>query len=501
MMVIDQLLPGLFRFEDTCNVYVFECGDCSVAVDYGSGAWRSALRGLGLPPLRHVYLTHHHVDQCDGLRRGGRRSFTVHAPPGERNVIHPDGVRAVRRWIGKLGVPGSYSLLERGLAGVRFDMIGFDDHFVGTRRVRFVETPGHGRGATSLVIDHHGKQVVFCGDAAHAGATVHEPYMLEWDHWTGDGAVAAWRGVERIEALGIDLLCPSHGPVIAERPGTMLRRLSRKLLEFIDVKGNICPGEPDRYVEPQFTSSGARRLGDHLYQFGINGYLLVSGSGSGSGAALVIDPYLSDMPRLDALLAELDGVRVTDVTATHYHIDHIDAAPVLQRRKGVTLHLHPRVAEPVARLGTHDVPWLPPRAIRPDAMLPSRGTWKWNEHRLRVAPFAGQTWWHCCLMTDVDGRRVLFGGDNFQPNSRWNGTGGFCAMNGCRFREGFIRSARLVLDWKPDLLACGHGTYYRFAPSHFRKIIRWAERAERATKALCPTGSLERDYYLHPRSA
>ncbi len=25
------LLPGLIRFEDTCNVYVFACGDCSVA--------------------------------------------------------------------------------------------------------------------------------------------------------------------------------------------------------------------------------------------------------------------------------------------------------------------------------------------------------------------------------------------------------------------------------------------------------------------------------------
>ncbi len=47
-------------------------------------------------------------------------------------------------------------------------------------------------------------------------------------------------------------------------------------------------------------------------------------------------------------------------------------------------------------------------------------------------------------------------------------------------------------------MACGHGTYYRFAPSHFHKVIRWSRTAQEAVAALCPTGRLERDYYLHP---
>ncbi len=489
-----ELMPGLYRFEDTCNVYVFACDDGSVAIDFGSGKWRTALPGLGLPPLKHVYLTHHHADQCEGLQRGGKRSFTVHAPHGERALISPAAVHKARHPRELTGVPASYKLLKRGLDGVRFDMNGFGDHFIGAKRIRFIDTPGHGPGAISVVIDHHGKQVVFCGDAAHAGATVHEPYQLEWDHWTGDGAVAAWQGIKRLADLRIDLLCPSHGPVIAEQPRAMLRRLAGKLLNFAEVKGNICPGESDRYLEPRMTRSGARQVCDNLYQFGNNGYLLVSQTGAG----LVIDPFEPDLAQLDRLLAELDGVRVTDITATHYHVDHIDGAPTLKRRHGAKLHLHPRVAKPIARLGAYDVPWLPRRAIRPDNLLPVRGTWRWNEYRMRVAPFAGQTWWHCCLMTTIAGRKVFFGGDNFQPNSRWNGTGGFCAYNGCRFREGFARSAKLVLDWKPDVLACGHGTYYRFAASQFRKIIRWADKAERAAKALCPSGNLSRDYYLHP---
>jgi hypothetical protein len=99
-------------------------------------------------------------------------------------------------------------------------------------------------------------------------------------------------------------------------------------------------------------------------------------------------------------------------------------------------------------------------------------------------------------MADIDGQHVVIGGDSFQPTSRWNGTGGFCAYNGSRFAEGFIASAELLLSWKPDIIATGHGTYYRFKPSKFRKIIRWAKSAQKAVHALCPNGELERDYYL-----
>lgn len=72
-------------------------------------------------------------------------------------------------------------------------------------------------------------------------------------------------------------------------------------------------------------------------------------------------------------------------------------------------------------------------------------------------------------------------------------------MNGSRFREGFVRSDELVFKWQPDMIVCGHGTYYRFAPAHFRKIIRWATTGEAVTAALCPAGRLEHDYYLHSR--
>jgi hypothetical protein len=52
-----QLLPGLYRFEDTCNMYVV-CGPHGcIAIDFGSGAWMKRAKRLGLPPLERGYMT------------------------------------------------------------------------------------------------------------------------------------------------------------------------------------------------------------------------------------------------------------------------------------------------------------------------------------------------------------------------------------------------------------------------------------------------------------
>jgi len=103
-------------------------------------------------------------------------------------------------------------------------------------------------------------------------------------------------------------------------------------------------------------------------------------------------------------------------------------------------------------------------------------------------------------MTDIAGKRVLISGDSFQPASRWNGTGGFCAFNGSHFSLGFKRSAEQIIKWAPDLLAAGHGTYFRFSPRYFQKVLKWATEAEEAMRELCPSGDLDLDYYLHDHS-
>ena len=132
--------------------------------------------------------------------------------------------------------------------------------------------------------------------------------------------------------------------------------------------------------------------------------------------------------------------------------------------------------------------------ILPDILLPEWGQFAWNEYLFEISPAPGQTKWHCQFMTSVDGTKVAFIGDSFQPPSRWNGTGGFCAYNNSEFSN-FRLSAETLLKWQPAILCAGHSTYCYFSAPRFRKIMEWSNRAEEAARSIVPDGNLETNYY------
>ena len=485
-----QLAPDLFLYPDACNVYLLRYGDRGIAVDFGSGSWQDCLRDIGVDHLDHVLLTHAHRDQCCGLYRGGEGNFVVHASGGDASLLKADDLRQFRDTYQANGCPSSYAAPRLPLDGVRFDMGVDTEVLLGPARFCCVATPGHTPGALTYLLEWQGRHLAFCGDAVHAGGVLHQPYHLEWDHWTSSGALAAWYGLERLGYCYFDLLLPSHGPVVDQQPRSCVEQTQKRLMELIRVKGSVCAGEKNRWLDLEPLDCGARRVLPHLFHFGANSFLLVSESGEG----LVVDPQLADVDQLAPLMRQLGLERISAATASHYHLDHSDGLNFLREKYGTQIWLHPWVAEPVRDRDRYDVPWLPVDAILPDRLLPEAGIFRWCEYRFSVRPFPGQTRWHTAFDGRVDGRHVLFAGDSYQPPSRWNGTGGFCAFNGSRFRDGFALSAQAVLDIAPDIICNGHGCVYRFSPGHYRRILRWSEKAEKAVQAICPSSSYLADY-------
>lgn len=485
-----HLGSDLFLWPDACNVYLLRDGDQALAIDYGTGAWRRHLDRINVRRVEQVALTHAHRDQLCGLYREPDPALAVHLPAGESDL--GNDLEVEHFWVMHQagGCPASYAAPRRQLLRARTDLIADTEAIIGPVRLCAVATPGHTPFALSYVVEWRGRHLAFCGDAVHAGGTIHQPYHLEWDHWTPSGCLAAWHGLERLGYCGFDTLLPSHGPPVLERPRACVAQAQQRLLRLIRAKGSVCAGEPNRWVDLEPMACGARRVLPHLYQFGANSYLLVSRSGEG----LVVDPQLTEFYHLESLMKELGLDRISVGTASHYHLDHSDGLGQLRDRYGARSWLHPWVAEPILDRNRYDVPWLPTQSVPVDRLLPENGPFRWQEYRFRSHAFPGQTRWHAAVDGEIDGCRVLFSGDNFQPPSRWNGTGGFCAYNGSRFSEGFGRSAALVLELAPDLICNGHGCVYRFAPSHYRRIERWSRTAEAAVKALCPSPDWLADY-------
>ena len=488
-----RLGDDLYCYPDACNVYLLRYGDRAIAVDYGTGVWRERLGEIGVRRLAHVVLTHGHRDQCCGLYRGtpgaGGARPQLHVPSGDAWLLRGPSLRTFWRDYQSGGCPSTYAAPRLPVGRLRPDMTPDAEIPIGPALFCPVATPGHTRGALSYVVEWHRRQLVFCGDAVRAGGAIHELYHLEWDHWTPGGAREAWYGLERLRGCRADALLPSHGPPIPKGASSCIRTAQRNLLRLIEAKTSVCSGERVRWLRPERTASGARRITPHLFGIGGNGYLLLNEA----GRALVFDPTMGDMPALDAFVEET-GVDIVTATATHYHVDHSDALDLVRQRYGAQVWLHPWVAEPLADRDRFDLPWLPPDSVTPDRLLPEQGSFRWEGMAMTILPFPGQTWWHCAIHAHVDGRDILFAGDNYHPPTRWNGTGGFCAFNGSRFAEGFARSAAAALNLTPEIVCAGHRSNYRFAASQFRRILRWSSRAEQAVAALCPSRSWPDDY-------
>ncbi len=61
---VSDEVDNLYRFEDTCNVYVLKSNDRALLIDLGSGDVLEHLTQIGVSQVDWVLFTHHHREQC-----------------------------------------------------------------------------------------------------------------------------------------------------------------------------------------------------------------------------------------------------------------------------------------------------------------------------------------------------------------------------------------------------------------------------------------------------
>src|SRR5918911_1946336 len=105
--VAAEVVRNVFRFADTCNVYVLRSGGDAVLSDFGAGDVRDHLPELGVERVTDVLLTHHHRDQAQGLERAVAAGARVWVPPVERDLI----ARVDRHWLSR-PVDNDYDMRE-----------------------------------------------------------------------------------------------------------------------------------------------------------------------------------------------------------------------------------------------------------------------------------------------------------------------------------------------------------------------------------------------------
>lgn len=495
--MVDELLPGLFRVDDTVAVYVVRAPDgTGIAIDFGSGAVLDHLDEMGVERLTHVLMTHHHRDQAQGLPRAVDADVLIVVPPVEQDLF----ARVDRMWE-RRQVIDDYNLRED-----RFSLLdpvpvaGLAQEYrattYGAVEVLTLPTPGHTPGSVTYVVEAAGQRVAFTGDLVYAPGKVWSLAATQWSYSDQEGPAMTVLSTLLLQREGLDLLCPSHGEPMAD-PAGALGALGSTMQRYVDSRRSE-PWDLRRRLDDPFevlTPHLLRNRSSLSYS-----YVLVSDS----GAALVFDfgfdqttglpsgfdraarrPWLASLPALK----RNHGVTHVEVAIpTHYHDDHVAGMPLLRDVEGTQIWTPAHIAPVLATPLHHDLPctWFDP--IPSDVELEVGGTVRWREYEITTHDLPGHTLYAAAYELVVDGVRVMVTGDQqdygWQPGERQEILN-YQYRN--RFRvDDFRKSAALYAEVRPQLMMGGHWQPRWVDDDYFTMLARRGEEVVELHELLLP---------------
>jgi len=480
-MPFEKLLPDLYLWTDTANVYVLKDGDAALLIDLGNGSVLDYLGEIGVAHVEWVLFTHHHREQCQGAPRLNAAKVSagvkLAAPDAERALFeHPAEFRKMKPTLGDAMSVYGASYVRPPVEPIALDRTfqKMDDFTWRGREFWCLDTRGNSPGGMSYLLKRKEGWLAFAGDVMLAGAKMHNWFDTEWDYGFAKGLYALYAAANLIESFGPAWLFPSHGRPL-KNPGEELYDYQQKLRELSKhyLRGyelfTFAAGAQDRVSRPTSVPH-VWQVTPHLFKFKgpdfwPNFSLILADSGHG----LVVDCGLFQKEFLDkaiGLMRERLGLKQIDaVIVTHMHGDHCQEAPHLREKWGAKLWAMDRVVDKVRYPERFD--YSAPintygkgiDSISFDRVLRDGETFVWEGFTLTSDWMPGQTEFALCLHGKIDGRTVAFTGDNvFASTTDPTQTGheAVVARNSCILEEGYLYAAGYLHGIAPDLILGGH---------------------------------------------
>ena len=431
---LTRLSEHLYRFADTCNIYIIVDSNEALLIDAGSGAVAGALAETGAAGIEWVLHTHHHRDQCAGTPALAAAGARVAVPEHERHLFEEAELFwRTRRVYDNYDDRNTFFTAARDVA---VDAVLEDYETFTWRGYRFEVVPakGHTRGSSMLIATIDGQRVAFTGDLMSAGGRLYQLHAMEYAYGGMEGIAFTIESIDVLARRGVQTAYPSHGDAISDVAGD-IARLRRRLADCVALGNGVrVAGANVNLPASHFLPDGRLQpLSRHLLWGGpwtcSNFYVVLSDSGKAMfvdyGHSLATHMHVGaeqhgqeSMRFVAHHLEELRedyGVTGFDlVVPTHIHDDHTCGIPYLQRHHGTRCWALGEVAQvledPAAWAST---PCTHPRPIRIDRHLHDGESFAWEEYRFDIYHAPGQTEFHSVYAGLIDGRRVAFTGDNF----------------------------------------------------------------------------------------
>ena len=485
-----EVLPGVRRFRDSCNVYAISAPGGAILVDAGSGAWLGHIDELPAPPVA-MLCTHHFRDHSAAAVRAAELGISVYVPEGEALPFSdPDQYFRERQTYIIYDNLWNLNAPIEGLqpAGLLRD---YESRTVAGIDVRVIPLPGvtlMQSGYEIALAD--GRRVVFCGEAIHSPGRIARIAPLQYNYNDLPGAVNCHMSAGFLRERRPDALLPSLGEPILSDMDAALAKLQESMAA-------LCAGRPIEAAGiANLTPAPLERVTDHVWMakqsVAVSWFVL-----SESGKALVLDygystsgALLQGYPtpqRRRALLHSVGslkqqfGIERIDVALlSHFHDDHVCGVPVLQRLHGTECWASEAFADLLEHPEAHCFPCDWPTPCRIDRRLPLRGTVDWEEYTFHLAPMSGHTRFASLIGFEADGKRFAHTGDQYffqNPNGNWadNPIAQNHVYRNGALLDGFHVSAAWMNEWRPDIVLSGHRPAMHTDEAFFDRINEWSE--------------------------
>jgi glyoxylase-like metal-dependent hydrolase (beta-lactamase superfamily II) len=500
---LTEIVPGVFRIVDTCNVYVIRDPSAgpagartAVAVDFGSGLVFEYLAEMGVDRITDVLMTHHHRDQGQSLAWAAAEGVRIHVPPAERDLF--DDVDEM--WQSRV-LRNDYNLRQDKFSLLEpvpvHDVVPeYRSRTYAGTSVEVAPSPGHTTGSVTYVIERDGRRLAFTGDLIYAPGKVWSLAATQWSYTDNEGPAMTVLSCLQLAERDLTVLLPSHGEPIEDPPGA-LRLLADRMGEYVNSR------RPYPWDLREWLGSPYLRLTEHLLSNRTSNacsYVLLSQT----GAALIIDygydmytglpsgadrasrrPWLGSLPSLRRDF----GVTAIEVALpTHFHDDHVAGMNLLREVEGAEIWAPAHVADILESPLEQNLPctWYDPIPV--DRRLPLNASFRWHEYEIIVHDLPGHTLYQAAYEFVVDGVRVLATGDQQVGMGVVDGTRevlNYQYRN--RFRLGdYQAGARLYRDVAPQLMIFGHWPPRWVDEEYFGLVAREADEQDRIHRELLP---------------
>jgi glyoxylase-like metal-dependent hydrolase (beta-lactamase superfamily II) len=468
-----QLSENLYLYDDSCNVYVIKDGSRATLVDFGTGDVLDALPGIGVDHIDRVLVTHHHRDQVQGLADLDDYEFLVTVPRDEARFFEDvESFWQTAKIYINYNLRSHWNTLRRS---VRVDeKVGGGD-VIDWNEIQFrvLDTPGVTDHSVSYSAPIDGRRVVFTGDLIAGVGKVHNWFDLHWGYYGfTQGINASEDSFKRVRGESPEWLLPSHGRPI-EDPEAAMQENSKVYAVLRDM---LLPNSSGR------SSGEVRRVLPHLVHVGGPTHQRTGGMTSwailsDSGKALIYDYGYVDLQHIQRLKREF-GIQHVVVTFSHYHDDHIIRVHELLRDGDVEVWVYENMVDVLENPTRYRLPCLIPFPIKADRVVHDGEQVQWEEYTLEFFHMPGQTEFHQGLFTVVDGKKVMFTGDNTwkkrDPQKIRNGP--LVPHNEYFLDGGFITCARKMLHYMPDIVLPAHTEEYSPTKEDLEQFLGWAHR-------------------------